>query len=229
MTVRAESLTLTEYVRTALRADILSGQIGHGQPLRLEALMQRFDVSRSVVREVLIGLTEENLVVANPNKGFRVIDISSEGLTDLVTLRMVLEPEALARSIELGDAEWEAGIIAANHILDRVDDSASHIWGRSEKWVLAHMGFHEALCAACGNPRMISLMNALRKESAIYYQVRITAGHGEPEGIARDIRAEHRELMELAISRDAEGAIALLKEETWRTAEILRQSLDAGA
>ena len=55
MTVRAESLTLTEYVRTALRADILSGQIGHGQPLRLDALMQRFEVSRSVVREVLIG------------------------------------------------------------------------------------------------------------------------------------------------------------------------------
>ena len=76
---------------------------------------------------------------------------------------------------------------------------------------------------------MISLINALRKESAIYYQVRITAGPGEPEGIARDIRAEHRELMELAISRDAEGAIALLKEETWQTAEILRLSLDAGS
>ncbi|MBK0420297.1 GntR family transcriptional regulator [Leucobacter sp. CSA1] len=229
MTARADSLTLTEFVRTSLRADILSGKIGRGEPLRLEALMARFDVSRAVVREVLIRLVEENLVVANPNRGFRVIDITAEGLVDLIKLRVLVESEAMKLSIEQGDTEWEAGIIAAHHVLERAEVSESSAWwGESEAWVRAHISFHEALTAACGSPRMLSLVNRLRKESAIYYQVRVPAGSPAAEDIAdRDIAAEHSELMHLAIARDGEGAVELFQHETWTTAKVLLQVLES--
>lgn len=221
MTTRYESRTLTEHVRDGLRTEILTGRIPPGTPLRLEALTKTYEVSRSVIREALIGLAEQNLVISAPNLGFRAIDVSPTDLVNLIELRILVESRAFELSIALGDSAWEASVISAHHMLTRASRNDPSGWGTSEEWTLAHTEFHAALCAACENPRLISLTKSLRDESLIYHQVRV----GERDSGERDVAAEQRNLMDLAIDRNAAKATAALEDHLRCTTTTLLRSL----
>jgi DNA-binding GntR family transcriptional regulator len=104
-----------------LRNDLLGGRLKPGEPLRLAQLAEQYGSSVSAVREALLRLSEQHLVTLTPNAGFRVRDVSREDFEDLTDLRVLLEGEAVRRSIRLGDAEWEEEVVAAFHRLDRID------------------------------------------------------------------------------------------------------------
>lgn len=77
--------TRTGEVYEALRVDILNTQIEPGSRLKIADLSNRFGASLSVVREALTRLGEQGLVVASPQRGFSVIELSVEDLDDLTT------------------------------------------------------------------------------------------------------------------------------------------------
>ena len=56
-------------------------------------------------------------------RGFRVAPLTIGDVVDTVETRLVIEREALARSIEHGDIEWETGVVAAFHTLSRIPDT----------------------------------------------------------------------------------------------------------
>src|SRR5471032_953685 len=119
MSQTVASTSRAVFVHDNIRADILSGALLPGTPLRLAALAKRYDVSMSVVREALTRLSEHNLAVLAPNQGFRVVEISRPDLLELTELRANLEGLALTRSIDRGDVQWEARVISAHHVLER--------------------------------------------------------------------------------------------------------------
>src|SRR5580692_12854706 len=94
--------TLTMGAYDQIRAELLRGSLRPGAPLRTQALSERLGVSGAVVREALTRLSEKGLVVASPQRGFRVMDLSVEHLQDLTNVRAQLESLALAQSIEHG-------------------------------------------------------------------------------------------------------------------------------
>jgi DNA-binding GntR family transcriptional regulator len=54
-------------------------------------LAGRFGVSQSVVREALTRLGERGLVVASPQRGFRVRELSVADIAELTELRVEIE------------------------------------------------------------------------------------------------------------------------------------------
>lgn len=215
--------TLSHQVSVQIRSDIISGRYEPGSPLRLANLAKEFGVSMSVIREVLIRLSEQNLVSTFPNQGFKVVSISREDLEDIVDMRVHLECLAVRRSVEIGDVDWEAKIVSTHHLLERaqfLDDLNTTLL--SDEWVHAHAQFHDALGVACGSPRLLAMTRSLRDGSEIYRQL---TGGQSLEG-KRDVAAEHRELMQLALARDAEGLSSALERHIRLTAEaILRNHL----
>jgi GntR family carbon starvation induced transcriptional regulator len=226
MATQPRSATLTAHVHEQLRAEILSNVFAPGSPLRLAALSKRYGTSMSVIREALVRLAEQHLVVLLPNQGFRVAEISREDLIDLTELRIMLEGLALRRSIERGDMEWEARVVSTHHVLERAELRREGEPGTTAEWSSAHAAFHDALGVACGSPRLISMVRGLRDSSELYRQL---SGAGEGE-VERDIPAEHRELMELARDRRADEAVAALGRHFQRTTDLLlRAVLVSGA
>src|SRR6202008_4500893 len=124
-------------------------------------LALRFSVSQSVVREALTRLSEQGLVVATPQRGFRARELSVQGVGGLTESRVEIESVALRLAIERGDVLWETEIVAAHHLLERtpvVDaDGQFH-----EPWTAAHHDFHRALTAGCNNARLQGVVCALR-------------------------------------------------------------------
>src|SRR5712671_6846375 len=109
------SLTQSAYER--LRADLLSCRFEPDERLNISELCAAMGVSLGAVREALSRLTAEGLVVAEPQRGFRVAPISAEDLKDLTAVRSEIELLCLKDSIAHGDVRWEAGLVAANHML----------------------------------------------------------------------------------------------------------------
>ena len=70
--VAAEAANLQEQVASHLRRRILSGRILPGTPLREQNLAVEFGISRGPIRDALLHLTKEGLLLAKPNVGVRV-------------------------------------------------------------------------------------------------------------------------------------------------------------
>jgi DNA-binding GntR family transcriptional regulator len=214
--VATTSVTRTERVYEILRGELLNGGLHPGQKLKMVELTERFGVSQSVVREALTRLTEQGLLVATPQRGFRVRDLSVEDIAELTETRIQIESLALRLAVERGDLQWETGILSAHHRLERTpvlrDDGTV-----SEDWSMQHRDFHRALLAGCGNRRLESVATSLRDSAELYrrwYWV-LTDDH------QRDLAREHRELKEFTLARDSARAIEVLAEHIDRAPSLL--------
>src|ERR1700690_3975795 len=136
--------TRTGQVYEALRSELFNGGLRPSQKLEMVEPTDRLGVSQSVVRESLTRLTEQGLLIATPQRGFRVRDLSIEDIAELTETRIQVESLALRLAVERGDLQWETGILAAHHRLDRtpvtLDDGTV-----SEDWATSHRDFHQAL------------------------------------------------------------------------------------
>src|ERR1700759_3079934 len=127
------SVTRTERVYEVIRSELLNGVLHPGQKLKMVELTERFGVSQSVIREALTRLTEQGLLIATPQRGFRVRDLSIEDTSQLPDTRIQVEAPALRRAVERGDLQWKTGILAAHHRLERTpvtsdDGTVSEDW-----------------------------------------------------------------------------------------------------
>src|SRR5580700_3759218 len=111
--------TVAESTYQRLRQDILWGRFAPGSPLRSDELRARYDVGISPLREALTRLSSERLVTTVGQRGFRVAQLTAYDVEDTMATRLVIEGEALARSMERGDIAWETSVVAAFHALSR--------------------------------------------------------------------------------------------------------------
>jgi DNA-binding GntR family transcriptional regulator len=203
--VSSSPVTRGGEVYDVLRAELLNGVLFPGQKLLMVELARRFSVSQSVVREALTRLAEQGLVVSTPQRGFRVRELSVEDIIGLTESRVEIESMALRLAIERGDVHWETGILTAHHLLERTPvidaDGRFH-----EPWAPVHRDFHEALTAGCGNARLQGVVLALRDSAELYRRWWWALADDRQ----RDLAAEHRQLKDLILDRDADAAVEAL-------------------
>ena len=209
--------TRTTQIYEALRADILHTRIEPGRRLKIADLSNRFGVSLSVVREALIRLGEQGLVVANPQRGFSVVELSVNDLDDLTNVRTQIESMALRDSVAHGGVAWEAQVVAAHHRLERTEIyvDPAHI---NPEWLDAHRAYHQALEAGGASKRLRAIANTLRDNAELYRMWSRTWAHD----VDRDVVGEHRSIMTAAFSGDPDAAVAALSQHIARTTAALK-------
>lgn len=219
----AEPRSQTSLAHARLRADILSGRHAPGERLKINDLAEAIGVSPGAIREALSRLAPQQLVVSRDQKGFTVAPLSIEDLEDLTELRCELEAVALRRAVARGDDAWEAAILAAAHRLSRVPTGAGRDPEATMAWVARHADFHAALVSACGSPRLIDLHAQLYEQSERY---RLLSARAE---VDRDVAAEHQELVDAALARDAGTLVARMVAHIRRTTALIVSSAKAAA
>ena len=90
--IRDEYMPLRELVFATLRQAILKGELNPGERLMEIQLAEKMGVSRTPIREAIKKLADEGLVTLIPRKGAVVAGISRKMLTDVLQVRMTLEP-----------------------------------------------------------------------------------------------------------------------------------------
>ena len=217
--------SLADRAYSVLRRDILDGVFDPGQPLRLEALKERYGLSFSPIREALTRLSADHLVVLSSLKGFRVAPVSLDEMWDLISTRLLVEREALRRSIAKGDDFWEAAIVAAFHALQRSSERVSSDPAAHEELEHRHADFHAALIAGCGSPSLLKIAAKLYVQSERYR--RLTLFRESRSG--RDVTGEHEAIMSATIGRRPGEALNALTEHYEKTGHTIEAVLSKTA
>ncbi len=210
--------TLAERALRLLRDDILNGKLAPETRLRINLLQKRYGIGLSPLREALLRLLSEGLVIAEGQRGFMVAPVSLAELQDLSRARACLDIAALTQSMALGDADWEAQVISANHLLSRTplpvdanDVQAAKLWEER------HRAYHRALIAGCGSSWLLRLHAQLADHSERYRTIRILH-HREKASQVRDVMAEHDAITGAVLNRDVALATELMNRHIAATA-----------
>ncbi|UUX94001.1 GntR family transcriptional regulator [Aquabacterium sp. J223] len=199
-------LTYSDYVFDRLRADIVNGAIAPRAKLAMKDLMARYQVGLSPVREALHRLVGEGFVHTVGQRGFTVPALSLDDLEDLIALRTLVEEAAVRQALERGGDAWEARIVAAFHRLElQIGRFGSADDDGIAQFEVVHRGFHTAMYQGVVSPRLASLQANLFDQAFRYRKTL----HREPL-LPQEVLREHRHLMEVLLSRDADAAVAVI-------------------
>jgi len=194
----------------ALRQGLIWGRWKSGErliPLRLKAEM---NCTSSVLREAMLRLVGEGLMVSEKNHGFRAVTHSQATFRESAHLRLILEREAVELSLELGDFDWELALTAAYQKLAYVEhqmNDSGDIAGLVRHWSLQDWEFHNTLMSACGS----SLL--MRAYKSAFDTFRMYAVAEIPDfgfGYEVTIR-EHKAIYDAAIARDVPACLAAIE------------------
>ena len=207
--------TVAEQVANVLREAIADGSLADGTVLRQDELALRFGFSRMPIRDALRQLEAEGIVQIHPTKGAQVARMDATEIREIFALRDLLESQALSLSIPTLASEK---LDEAAQVLARIDAEPD-----VARWGVLNRTFHLALYSACGNARLLGLIEAHHNAADRY--VRMLLSSLDYRGVSQ---AEHRELLAACRKRDTAEAVRVLKKhlcdgmETLAKAGILR-------
>lgn len=209
-----EVRTLSDRLVEVVRDMILSGAIEPNVPIRQDALASDLSVSKIPVREALVRLEQDGLVVSHPNRGFFVRAMSAAEAEEIYALRLKLEPDASAAAcLAANDVERQA----AQEILVRLDQAAA-----------AHLptvgplnrAFHIALTQPGGQTVTAGIVSRLHVMADRYVRK-----HLEHKGRHTRAADEHHLILQAWLARDPVGVRRMVAEHLEHTLRDLREEL----
>jgi len=170
--------TLREQIVEQLRHEVLSGQLAEGAHLHEEKLARRFGVSRGPVRDALLQLTQEGMLLYKPNCGVEVAAPPSERVRALV-IPVRKQIEAFALDLAFADATADA-LAAWEAILERLRQACEQ---NDLAAVVRHdMAFHRWIVDRPGEPDLLAMWLPVVTRMRLAY-----SRHGD----LRDVYPEH--------------------------------------
>lgn len=213
-------LSRTQTIYEQLRSDLIGCRLLPNEHLNISELAKERAASPGAIREALSRLTAENLVVAESHRGFRVSPISMDDLEDLTAVRIDIEEQCLRRSIANASVEWESELVAAYHRLSRMPQRGDEEQGRvCDQWAEAHRHYHESLVGACDSKWLLRMREHLYIQSERYRRLSVPLAE-----TGRDVGVEHQQILDAALSRNAERSVQLLVKHMSLTTQIIQQT-----
>ncbi len=157
-----------QHIRDVLEDDIVNGRMKPGEQVQLEALIERFGVSRTPVREALQQLETSGLVEVLPKRGTYVTRV---GLDDLVQMFEVMaELEAMcarlaARRIQAAALAEVLDALAACEAQAALHDANAYYYANEQ--------FHQLIYQACGNDFLVQQTTALKNRLKPYRRLQL--------------------------------------------------------
>ena len=194
---------LRDQVGDLIRDRIVQQRLPANQSIGEVALAEELGVSRTPVRETLLGLERDGFVRAVPGRGFIVLPLSTEEARQLYPIVWTLERLAISEMKEIRPEQ----IAQLRTINARLAAAAT-----PEERTQCDTEWHRCLAAIGGNARLLAFLEGIKASIARYeYEFMNIADR-------RDCSvAEHEEiacLLEAAPPRTADAADAV--EAQWR-------------
>jgi DNA-binding GntR family transcriptional regulator len=172
MDERIKQKSLAEHIVEDLERKIIDGSLKPGQRLIEQTLCDTLGVSRAPVREAFQILENRGFVVREPRKGVSVAKTSLQEAEDIYRIRASLEGLATALAVRKRTPELLAALQAMHQ---RMVDAARQ--NDLESYHRLNRQFHALIIGACGNPRLIRLIETFDKQT-MRYRLAVTNAPG---------------------------------------------------
>lgn len=187
---------LRRQVEDGLRAAIISGEYGPGERLRERHLIERFGVSRTLLREALRQIEAEGLVVSEAHRGAMVTTIGYEDAADIYEIRGALEAQACSNFADQGSAS-QRKLLQESY--QRLDHAARD--GDVGQMLAVKSEFYGIIIAGCGNRLIGEVLGQLNNRISLLRRASLAEKARIP-----DMLAEIAELVEAISAHDTRGA-----------------------
>ncbi len=209
-----------DQVARVIGMEVIKGVFPAGTNLPTEAeLMDRFQVSRTVIREVMKTLSAKGLVVLKTRVGTRTLHpvnwnyfdadllswrvelgLDDQFRTNLTEIRLAVEPPAAALAAE---RRTEEDLQRLRECITRMKESGH----TRQSFADADLEFHLAVATASGNPLMRSISSVI--EAALLAAFNSNSPADDAEEIAHTCAA-HSAIVDAIERRDSEAARAAM-------------------
>jgi DNA-binding GntR family transcriptional regulator len=215
------SKTLIERSYNQLRLDIIEGRLPPDEKLRVEHLKERYQVGAGTLREAMSRLISDNLIIAEGQRGFKVAPVNIEDLEDITRTRIQLEIEALRQSIRMGDNHWRTKLALVHDELDALGLPGTQT-DRSQ-WEYLNNRFHVVLIESYASAWTLKFLDMLARHGERYRRLSISLNLP-----GRDVRIEHRDIFQSAMSGNDVRAALALESHIRATTDLLRETIASG-
>jgi DNA-binding GntR family transcriptional regulator len=216
--------TKADEIALVLEEAIVSGELEPGLVLRQEELSERFDVSRTPVREALRRLAALGLVSFVPNRGVRVRTITFLVRAQLESLATEIAAPKFTEA-ELEELERaEEAFSKATQALRARPRAGEDRWRLTHDWVVANHGFHDVIYRVAETPLIERLAKSARRSfsgHAVW-----APGGSETDALYERNDNEHRAIIAALRAGNPAGARALAREHVLHSFELLAHVLE---
>ncbi|NIY79856.1 MAG: GntR family transcriptional regulator [Rhodobacteraceae bacterium] len=186
--------TMGAQICNELRSSILSGEFAPGDAITETALALRFGVSRAPLREAMRQLIDEGLLVSKPYTGTRVLELSTDDINDIYSMRICLEIFAFEQIWDRRGPPFEAELKARHQALLKAVDGGDDV-----KAIDAELDLHGLVYELSGNKILLSSWMGIRGRLQLYW-----AAHHRAHGITGPKRESHDDYIRLALGNSIE-------------------------
>ena len=192
----------SETLRDAIEEMIAVGKYAPGQHLDETELAEAFGVSRTPIRETLIGLASRGLVVIRPRRGAVVAEFGPQQLVEMFEVMSELEASCSRLAARRMTPMEQAALVAAHAACDAARTSLE-----ADEYYYKNEAFHEAIYTGSHNQFLIDQTRALYRRLRPYRRLQLRVR----DRIATSY-SEHGAVVEAILQGDGEKAAQLTRD-----------------
>jgi DNA-binding GntR family transcriptional regulator len=199
---------------------VVSKEFAPGQRLNLDAIEQQLGISRTPLKEALVRLEMEGLVVIVPRSGTYVTNPSPQDIVESFEVRRALEVYAIELAVQRASDQDLSELRAMVQELDNLTAAKDRDAIYPRYLALDH-DLHRRIVTLAGNQR---LCQAHERENVHAQMARIRYRRSERElDVAQD---EHRRIMAALDARDTQTVRAVLDAHLRRAERSLLDDME---
>lgn len=158
--------SLGETIAEIIKKNIWNQEYKLGQRLLEKDQSEKYNVSRSTIREAFTILENKGLLVNKARKGTYVTEFTDQDLKEVVELRVLIEKTAVKKALPLlKETDFKALAVILEAMKSQIEKANWY-----ELFNL-DMEFHQTIVNLCGNSRIIKIfeLNQLQMRTYISY------------------------------------------------------------
>ncbi|MFN7934194.1 MAG: GntR family transcriptional regulator [Bryobacteraceae bacterium] len=187
------SISLKDRAVASVRDAIFNGDLAPGDALRELHLAKELQISQPTVREALMELERQGLVVRRPNIETTVTNFTKQEIADRLELRLLLEKTALRKAAQ---RMTEAEFAELDHRLGAIDVAVAA--EDVHRAALADLEFHRYIWECSGNHALAGGLDSVCTPLFAFSSVLRSATREDLSSLHRS----HAELIQILRSHD---------------------------
>lgn len=191
---------LRQQIYKEIKHDIITCTLAPGEPVSENQFVDRFNVSKTPIREALTSLVQDGLLEYIPNRGFSITGVSIKDIQEIFEARIVYETTLFRMALKnITNAEIDR--------LEEMNPPASSAGTNIETFVKANFDFHLALASYARNSRLVRhYTNLLHESQRLVYMDFSRLDMGQIWGHG------HEKIISALRNRDEGAGVAAIEE-----------------